>query len=144
MKRFVLTLDLRDDPRAVAEYEAHHRAVWPEVLASLRRIGIRAMDIYRLGRRLVMVMDTRDDFDRRKSFAAHVASDPRCAEWEALMKTYQQPPPGAQPGEVWALMQPVFHLGPAHRRRSSLRPRPAGAQRARNTSKGRSSPPWRS
>jgi L-rhamnose mutarotase len=123
MKRFVLTLDLKDDERAFEEYEAHHRAVWPEVLASLRRIGIRAMDIYRLGRRLVMVMDTKDGFDRRKAFAAHAASDPRCAEWEALMRAYQQPVPGAEPGEVWAAMRPVFHLGPAKRRRSSPRPR---------------------
>jgi L-rhamnose mutarotase len=123
MKRFVLTLDLKDDPQAARRYTAHHRAVWPEVQRSLRRIGVRAMDIYRLGRRLVMVMDTKDGFDRRRDFAAHVASDPRCAEWEELMKTFQQRPPGARPGELWALMQPVFHLGPARRRRSSPRPR---------------------
>src|SRR5439155_13650430 len=66
VKRFVVTLDLKDDPRAIEAYEAHHRAVWPEVLKSLRRIGVRSMDIYRLGRRLVMVMDTRDGFDRRR------------------------------------------------------------------------------
>jgi L-rhamnose mutarotase len=125
MKRFVLTVDLKDGPAVIEEYEAHHRAVWPEVLLSLRRIGIRAMDIYRLGRRLVMVMDTKDGFDRRRGFAAHVASDPRCAGWEELMKTYQQPPPGAKPGEVWALMEPVFHLGP-----------PAGARRPRTKRRG--------
>ncbi|HEY3120776.1 MAG TPA: L-rhamnose mutarotase [Vicinamibacteria bacterium] len=119
MKRFVMTLDLKDDPRAIEAYESHHRAVWPEVLKSLRRVGVRSMDIYRLGRRLVMVMDTKDGFDRRRDFAAHVASDPRCAEWEELMKTFQQPAPAARPGELWALMQPVFHLGPAGRRRRS-------------------------
>jgi L-rhamnose mutarotase len=143
MKRFVLTVDLKDGPAVIEEYEAHHRAVWPEVLLSLRRIGIRAMDIYRLGRRLVMVMDTKDGFDRRRGFAAHVASDPRCAEWEELMKTYQQPPPGAKPGEVWALMEPVFHLGPpagARRPRTmsgaefTSAPRPAGAERPRTMS----------
>ena len=112
MKRYVLTLDLKDDPRAIAQYKAHHRAVWPEVQKSLRRVGVRALDIYALGRRLTMVMDTRDDFDMKRSFAAHVRSDPRCAEWESLMKTYQEPPPGARPGELWARMQRVFHLGP--------------------------------
>jgi len=80
MKRYVLTLDLKDDPRAIARYKARHRAVWPEVQKSLRRVGVRAMDIYALGRRLTMVMDTRDDFDMNRSFAAHVRSDARCAE----------------------------------------------------------------
>ena len=35
MKRHVLTVDLKDDPALVAAYRAHHRAVWPEVQASL-------------------------------------------------------------------------------------------------------------
>jgi L-rhamnose mutarotase len=111
--RYVLTLDLVDDPKGIEAYKAHHRAVWPEVLASLRRIGVGEMDIYLLGRRLVMVMEVVEGFDRARDFAKHVASDPRCAEWEALMKTFQQPPPGAQPGEVWALMERVFSLGEA-------------------------------
>jgi L-rhamnose mutarotase len=129
MKRYVLTVDLRDDARAIAEYKAHHRAVWPEVRRSLRRIGIRNMDIYALGRRLTMVMDTVDGFDLRRRFAAHVASDPRCAEWEALMKTYQEPPPGARPGEIWAGMEPVFHLAPPRR------PPAAGATRRRRVTR---------
>jgi len=116
MKRYVLTVDLKDDPRLVAEYKAHHRRVWPEVQRSLRRVGVRSMDIYALGRRLTMVMDTTDAFDLRRSFARHAASDPRCREWEALMRTYQQPPPGARAGEVWARMDRVFHLGRERRR----------------------------
>jgi L-rhamnose mutarotase len=121
MKRYVLTLDLKDDPRLVKEYRAHHRAVWPEVRRSLRRVGVRAMDIYALGRRLTMVMDTRDDFDIRRSLARHVASDRRCAEWETLMKTYQEPPPGAPPGSLWTRMERVFHLGPARGARKARR-----------------------
>ena len=111
MKRYVLTVDLVDEAAAAARYKRHHRAVWPEVEASLRRVGVRAMDIYALGRRLAMVMDTSDDFDLRRSFAVHAASSPRVAEWEALMKTFQVPPPGARQGETWARMAPVFHLG---------------------------------
>ncbi len=109
-QRYVLTLDLEDDPRTIAAYKKHHRAVWPEVLRSLRRVGVRDMEIYALGRRLVMVMDTKPGFNRRRDFATHVRSHPRCAEWESLMKTYQQPPAGAKLGEVWALMQNVFSL----------------------------------
>jgi L-rhamnose mutarotase len=110
-RRFVLTLDLKDDPQVVRAYRRHHRAAWPEVLRSLRRVGVRELDIYALGRRLVMILVTRDGFDLKKDFARHAASDPRCAEWEALMKGFQQPPPGARRGELWARMEPIFRLG---------------------------------
>jgi L-rhamnose mutarotase len=110
MKRHVLTLDLREGDGVVEAYCAHHRAIWPEVARSLRAVGVDALDIYRLGRRLVMVLETADDFDLDASFARHAASDPRCAEWEDLMKTFQQAPPGAPPGRLWTLMEPVFHL----------------------------------
>ena len=110
MQRYVLTLDLVDDPDKVETYMRHHRAVWPEVLRSLRKIGILQMEIYALGRRLTMVMDTKDGFEPKRDFARHNASDPRCREWEELMKTFQQPPPGARPGEIWARMENVFDM----------------------------------
>jgi len=111
MTRHALTVDLRDDPAAIEAYTAHHRRVWPEVVRSLQRAGIRAMDIYLLGRRVVMIVET-DGRDIRRCFAEHAASSPRVAEWESMMKALQQPPAGAQPGEWWASMEPVFHLEP--------------------------------
>jgi L-rhamnose mutarotase len=110
MTRYVLTLDLKDDPAVIARYKAYHRNAWPEVVKSLKRVGVRAMDIYLLGRRLVMVMETKKGFSSRRDFARHAASHPRVAEWEALMKTFQEPPPGARPGELWTRMERVFHL----------------------------------
>ena len=109
MKRVVRALDLKDEPGVVEAYVAHHRAVWPEVERSLRRIGVRAMDIYLAGHRLVMVMDTDDDFDGATAFAGHLA-DPKCREWETLMAGFQQPVPGAATGAWWAEMTPVYHL----------------------------------
>ena len=110
MSRYVLTLDLKDDRAGIEAYRRHHREIWPEVRKSLLRVGVRRLDIYQLDRRLVMVMDTKEGFDRERAFAAHAASDPRCAEWEELMKTFQQPAPGAKAGEMWAVMEPIFHL----------------------------------
>jgi L-rhamnose mutarotase len=109
MKRYVLTVDLKDDPTAIAAYTEHHRHVWPEVLASLSQAGIREMEIFLLARRLVMVVET-DGRDIRQCFALHHGSHPRVIEWEALMKSLQVPPPGAAPGEWWTAMTPVFRL----------------------------------
>jgi len=110
MERYVLTLDLVDDTDKMETYFRHHRSVWPEVLKSLRKVGVQQMEIYNLGRRLMMVMDVRDGFEPKRDFARHNASDPRCREWEELMKTFQQPPPGARPGEIWARMEKAFDL----------------------------------
>jgi L-rhamnose mutarotase len=107
--RTVLAVDLKDDAAAIEAYKDHHRRVWPEVLASLRRAGVREMDIYLLGRRLVMVVETAGQ-DFRRCFAAHLASHPQVAEWEALMRSLQEPPPGAPAGDWWACMEPVFSL----------------------------------
>ncbi len=107
--RTVLAVDLRDDAEAIETDREHHRRVWPEVLASLGQAGIHAMDIYLLGRRLVMVVETEGQ-DFRRCFAAHRVSHPRVIEWEALMRSLQEPPPGAPPGDWWARMEPVFSL----------------------------------
>jgi L-rhamnose mutarotase len=110
MSRYVMTLDLKDDRSAIEAYRRHHREIWPEVRDSLLRVGVRRLDIYQLDRRLVMVLETQEGFDLKRDFAAHAASDPRCAEWEDLMKTFQQAPPGAKAGELWAVMEPIFQL----------------------------------
>jgi len=110
MNRHVLTVDLKDDPAAMDAYITHHRQVWPEVLDSLRRIGIEDMEIFILERRLVMIVETRDGVDIRRAFARHHATPGRVAEWEALMQSLLLPPPGSKPGEWWTHMQPVFHL----------------------------------
>jgi L-rhamnose mutarotase len=107
--RTVLAVDLTGNPAAIEAYRQHHQDVWPEVLASLRQAGIRHMDIYLLGRRLVMILET-DGPDFRRCFAAHVASSPRVAEWEALMRSIQAPAPCAAPGDWWTPMEPVFSL----------------------------------
>jgi len=111
MTRHVLTVDLRDDPKAIETYIAEHRRVWPDVISSLRRAGIREMEIFILGRRLVMVVEI-DGTDVRRAFAEHAVSSPRVAEWETMMKALQEPPPGGRPGEWWTALEPVFHLEP--------------------------------
>lgn len=110
MRHFGLALNLKDDPHVIEQYKIYHRDVWPEVLESLREVGITRMDIYLLGRRLFMAIETVDDFDPARDFPRYLELHPRCREWDELMRTFQEPVPEAKPDEWWATMEPVFEL----------------------------------
>lgn len=109
MKRYCLTLDLKDDPRLIGEYEEIHREVWPEIKASIVTSGIADMEIYRHGNRLFMIMEVNDDFSFEKKGAMDAVNE-KVQEWETLMWKYQQALPGAKPGEKWMLMDKIFEL----------------------------------
>jgi L-rhamnose mutarotase len=109
MTRYVLTVNLKDDA-SIEIYRRYHQRVWPEVLHSLREVGVERMDIHILGRQLVMFVELNDGLDWRHVFAAHMASSPRVAEWERLMTSLQEPSPDARSDEWWAVMEPIFHL----------------------------------
>lgn len=105
----VLLLDLKDDPVLIAEYERYHRAVWASVKTHLRQSGVIDMRIYRLGTRLVMVMETTADFSFTV-LAENANKNPAVTEWEHLMSRFQQPLPQAAFGEKWLLTTPIFSL----------------------------------
>lgn len=108
-RRYCLTLDLKDDPALIAEYRRYHEQVWPEITESIRDSGIEDMEIYLYGARLFMIMEVNDRF----SFESKAQADqtnPKVREWEALMWKFQQPLPGARPGEKWLLMDRIFKL----------------------------------
>jgi L-rhamnose mutarotase len=107
--RYCLALDLINEPEKIAAYEAYHKEVWPEIIAEIKKSGIHSMEIYRVGNRLFMIMETEDAF----SFEAKSLSDagnPRVQEWEKLMWNYQQALPFAKPGEKWILMDKIFSI----------------------------------
>ena len=109
MKRYCLTLDLKNDPALIKEYEVWHQQVWPEIKASITEAGITSMEIYRFSNRLFMIMETRDDFDFPRK-AAMDQANAKVQEWEKLMWKFQQPLAGSQPGEKWMLMTKIFSL----------------------------------
>ena len=109
MKRYCLTLDLKDDEKMIAEYEAYHENMEPEILKSIEDSGIESMQIYRLQTRMFMIIDTVDDFSFEKK-AAMDASNKKVQVWENLMWTYQEALPMAKDGEKWVLMNSIFTL----------------------------------
>jgi L-rhamnose mutarotase len=108
-QRYCLALDLKNDPALIAEYEAHHQKVWPEIQKSIRDAGISSMEIYRYQNRLFMIMETDETFSFEKKAAADAAND-MVQEWETLMWNYQQALPGAKPGEKWKQLDRIFSL----------------------------------
>lgn len=122
--RYALALDLKDDPALIAEYERYHERIWPEIERSIQESGITNMEIYRVGNRLFMLMETDETFSFERKAAAD-AANPKVEEWEALMWQYQQAlpitergestapagtPERDRPGEKWVLMKKIFAL----------------------------------
>jgi L-rhamnose mutarotase len=109
MKRYCLALDLHNDEKLIAEYEAFHKNVWPEIKKSIADAGIANMEIYRTGNRLFMIMDANDDFSFEKK-ALMDNSNEKVREWEQLMWKFQSSLPWAKQGEKWILMENIFSL----------------------------------
>lgn len=108
-RRYCLTLDLKDDPKLIAEYKRYHEKIWPEITQSIRNSGIEDMEIYLLGTRMCMIMEVNEGF----SFEAKASADegnPKVQEWEQLMWTFQQALPQAKAGEKWLPMDRIFKL----------------------------------
>jgi L-rhamnose mutarotase len=102
----MFALDLVDEPQLIAEYEDCHRpgGVWPEILRDIRAQGVREMQIWRTGNRLVMLAEVEEDYPRDRPH------EPRVHEWEELMWKFQQALPGSKAGEKWVPMTKIFDL----------------------------------
>lgn len=109
MQRFCFALDLKDDPELIKKYIEHHQNVWPEVLKSITVAGIIDMEIYNVGNRLFMIMETADDFDAEAKTEAD-QNNLKVQEWETLMDNYQKRLPFATEGQKWVPMDRVFSL----------------------------------
>lgn len=106
----LFALDLKDDAELIAEYEAYHREIWPSVTDHMREHGVLEMEIYRLGTRLVMRMETDDERFDAAAFAEASINNPEVRAWENLMDRFQQATPFSQPDAKWTPMTPIFRL----------------------------------
>ncbi|MCC5806271.1 MAG: L-rhamnose mutarotase [Opitutales bacterium] len=110
MQRYGSVIGLRAEK--LEEYKRLHAAVWPDVLAMIRRCNIRNYSIYLRklpdGKHyLFSYMEyTGEDF---AADMATMAADPKTQEWWAVCKPCQDPLPDRPEGEWWAPMEEVFH-----------------------------------
>lgn len=110
-RRYCLTLDLKDDPRLIAEYKRHHKKIWPEITKSIKDSGIEGLEIYLLATRMFMIVEVNENFSFEKKAQAD-QRNPKVQEWEDLMWKFQKPLPEAAPGEKWLVMDRIFKLEP--------------------------------
>jgi len=111
VKRYVQTLELKDDPELIALYRKAHskEESWQEIRDGIREVGILEMEIYILGSRLVMIVETGLDFNWDEAMA-RLATLPRQQEWEAYVARFQQCAEGATSDEKWQMMERMFYL----------------------------------
>jgi L-rhamnose mutarotase len=114
LTRQCFALDLKDDSAAIASYKHWHRPGGPpiEVTRALRAAGIAALDIYLVGNRLFMVMDS-DARITPDAKSTDDDDDPHVRAWEALMGELQQDLPFPKRGPSagrWQLMEHIYSL----------------------------------
>lgn len=110
-KRYCKTLSLKDDAQLIEDYKKVHapKAAWPEITQGMKDVGIIDMEIYIMGTRLFMIMDTVADFDHDKAMA-ELATKPRQSEWEAYVSRFQLTSAEATADEKWQLMERIYKL----------------------------------
>jgi L-rhamnose mutarotase len=110
-KRFCKTMELRNNPDLIEKYKRAHAKgqCWPEITQGMREVGILDMEIYLLGTKLFMIMETLPDFDHDKAMA-ELAQKPRQSEWEAHMSQFQDTSAEATADQKWQLMERIYKM----------------------------------
>lgn len=109
MQRFILFLDLRDDPKLIEEYEKHHESIPSEIKESILSSGIETMNIFRFENRLCLEIVASDSFSFEIKGKMD-ANNPAVQVWESFMFTYQKIIPGTPDGVKWVLAKNIFSL----------------------------------
>lgn len=111
VKRFCRTMNLKDNPELIKEYRLRHSQghIWQEVMDGIREVGILEMEIYILGSRLFMIVETPLDFDW-DSAMTRLAALPRQQEWETYMSIFQDCAADDTADQKWQMMERIFHL----------------------------------
>lgn len=107
MKRIGRMIGLNADD--IPEYKRLHAAVWPEILALLRRAGMRNYSIFlKEPENLLFAYLEYEGDDIAKDNLLIGASDDMKLWW-ALTDPMQRPLDTRKEGEWWADMEEVFH-----------------------------------
>jgi L-rhamnose mutarotase len=105
VKRIAFLLRLK--PGKGPEYDSAHAAVWPEMLALLKRAGISEYSIFRRDELLFLYMRIEEDFE---VVWQRIDRDPVNLKWQHAMGEFFESDHGARSGEQFPMMREVFYL----------------------------------
>lgn len=106
VQRIASVIRLR--PEKQDEYLRLHADPWPGVMATLKRAGVSNYSIFLHGDLLFSYLEFSGE--SWSEAQAEIARDPETQRWWTLTDPCQMPVQGAQPGEWWSAMRPVFLL----------------------------------
>jgi L-rhamnose mutarotase len=106
MQRVGFVLKVRAD--RLDEYKAHHRAVWPEMLAALRAAGWHNYSLFMRGDGLLFgYVETPDGLAAAQAKMAVTAVNTR---WQEFMAPFFESPGNTRADEMFVELEEVFHL----------------------------------
>lgn len=97
---------LRLKPGTGDDYDKAHAAVWPEMLALLKRAGISEYSIFRRDELLFLYLHVENFEDAW----AEIERDPVNSRWQEAMSAYFAPLEGLRSGERFPMMREIFYL----------------------------------
>lgn len=106
MKRVGFLLKVKEDK--IEEYKQHHEAVWPEMLAALRRQGWHNYSLFMRADGTLFGY-----FEAAESFQASLdgmAQEEINSKWQEFMAPYFEGLAGAHADETMVELTEVFHL----------------------------------
>ncbi len=93
----------------IVEYKRLHAAVWPEILALLRKAGMRNYSIFlKEPENLLFAYLEYQDSDLEQANIL-ISASPDMKRWWQLTDSMQRPLETRRVGEWWADMEEVFH-----------------------------------
>lgn len=112
VKRYCRTMQLREgDNKFIEDYRHAHSEgiIWKEIIDGIRQVGILEMEVYILGTKLFMIVETPIDFNWDEAME-RLATLPRQQEWETFMSRFQDCSAEATADEKWQMMDRMFYL----------------------------------
>jgi L-rhamnose mutarotase len=99
---------LKVKPEKLAEYKAHHKAVWPDMLDALRRTGWHNYSLFlRPDGLLVGYFETPVSFEAAR---AAMATEEVNERWQTFMAPFFESVGGTHADDMMVVLEEVFHL----------------------------------
>lgn len=111
VKRYCQFMEISDCQELIRKYRECHdeKHSWKEIRNGIKNVGIFEMELYIIGNKVVMIVETPLDFNWDEAME-RLAGLPRQAEWESFVAAMQGCDPNATSDQKWQLMERMFYL----------------------------------